>query len=280
MDFDRRFGVEIEHGNPAGWLEVGKKVRRKFPRWDNTGSDGSGVEVRSPILRGQSGLDELGEVMEFLTEIGGYVSQSDGMHVHHDARDFVPRNLNFKPRYTPAVYDNTPAVYDNIMMPYYGRILKPAEMIYPSGPRVDAAAKAVHRVLESYATNQPVINQLVDPHRRGRASIDKQALDNAKRKNIIETGRYNVHFAGAHGTFEFRQFEGCLDPAKAFAWIEFGQHFLNYCKYLGRPATCATTAFALMRRLGVSTRTQHVLIDRPDTTILPTRDAARAAHGG
>jgi hypothetical protein len=246
MDFDRTFGVEIEHGNREGYQYVASKVKAKFPRWDNTGQDGSGVEVRSPILKGQSGLDELGEVMLFLREIGGYLTKNDGMHVHHDACDFVPKGTSMGGR-----YDSSGAL----------RL----------GVRQNKAHDAVMRVVESYAANQSIINKMVDPYRRRWQTITRDDLSSWKKSKAIATGNRNIHYSTEHGTFEFRQFEGCLDPTKAFAWIEFGQHFLNYTRDLRRPASCAATAKTLLERVGCSAYTQRALLDRPQRSQMPDR---------
>lgn len=257
---NRRFGVEIEHGNSKGNAWVADAVRKKFPRWNNTGSDGSGVEVRSPILRGQSGRDELGEVMEYLKEIGGFITQADGMHVHHDAGDFVPKGIPIERSYFPGRYTAA------------GRFIE-GRYEYPKSKRYQEAADNVNNVLLTYATNQALIDQLCDTFRKGRPKVNAQTVRRAKREKYIPTGpRYNIHYAEEHGTFEFRQFEGCLDPAKAIAWIDFGQHFLNYCKNLGRPATCATSAKALLRRIELPGPQQKLLLDRPRATQLAPRN--------
>lgn len=251
MDFKRQFGVEIEHGNRNGYVVVRDKLAAKFPNWDNTGSDGSGVEVRSPILKGQGGLDELGEVMEYLKEIGGYLTKNDGMHVHHDASDFVRKGTD------PHFGDDDYAYYPS-------RQPQPVQ-------RPTQASIRVMRVLESYMENQRIIDRLVDPYRRGWAQVPKANLGEWKRKGVVATGRYNVHYANNHGTFEFRQFEGCLDPAKAFAWIEFGQHFLNYTKELTRPASCAATAKHLLDRIGCTANTRKQLLTRPRRSLMPDK---------
>jgi hypothetical protein len=254
MDSKRTFGVEIEHGNREGYRFVAAKVKAKFPRWTNCGEDGSGVELRSPILQGQSGLDELGEVMEYLKEIGGYVTKNDGMHVHHDASDFVGKRI-------PVTDADDLVVWDAIEGRYVERKTRP-------GHAQKAASAAVLRVLESYAENQRIIDRLVDPYRRKWAVIEKTSLDSWKKNNVIRTGRHNVHYS-RHGTFEFRQFEGCLDPAKAFAWIDFGQCFLNYTHELSRPASCAATAKHLLNRIGCNANTRRALLDRPRRSQMP-----------
>lgn len=209
---DRKFGVEIEHGNKHqnDSYYVRQKLAAKYPRWNNVGMDGTGVEVRSPILQGQSGFDELGEVMEFLASIGGYVTKSDGMHVHHDV-------------------SAEKGDFDLIL-----------------------------RVVESYARNQTIIDQLVDPYRKQWSLVRPEWIQGMKEKKVRYGGRTNCHLSG-HGTIEFRQFEGCLEPAKAKAWIEFGQHFVEYA--LGRriPMHCSATPTTLLKRIGCDESVEELL---------------------
>jgi hypothetical protein len=88
--YDRPFGVEIEclsNGQGVyGTMNLLAKNGFNNSRW-NVGSDGSEVEIRSPILRGTEGLRELKGVMNLLSENGYDTTDSDGMHCHFDARD-------------------------------------------------------------------------------------------------------------------------------------------------------------------------------------------------
>lgn len=51
------------------------------------------VEIVSPILRGEEGLDQIRKVCRVLAEVNAKVNKSCGMHVHHDARDFGRREF-------------------------------------------------------------------------------------------------------------------------------------------------------------------------------------------
>jgi putative amidoligase enzyme len=94
---DRAFGVEIECGY-AGGVDGAEQLLRAegfLARHWSVGRDGSGVEVRTPKLRGKDGFHILRHVMDCLRDNGAYVTRADGMHVHHDAPEFVrdPENV-------------------------------------------------------------------------------------------------------------------------------------------------------------------------------------------
>jgi len=99
----RKFGVELEHGNrlyrhgevlsalkgkgyPTG-ARTGVAIFRPPTCYTST-ADGTGVEIRTPALQGVRGLEELEQVIRDLKDLGGYVTAADGMHVHHQSRDF------------------------------------------------------------------------------------------------------------------------------------------------------------------------------------------------
>lgn len=101
---ERSFGVEIECGTPVietdnrnGWYKEHSLgingtqnllAMNGLPHWANRiGSDGTEIEIRSPILWGTNGLKELRKVMRLLKSNGFYTTDCDGMHCHFDASD-------------------------------------------------------------------------------------------------------------------------------------------------------------------------------------------------
>ena len=95
-DAIRRAGIECQ---VEGWQPHGA---RSYRTWKVT-SDGSlspgGVEVVSPPLAGQAGLEEIKRVCEILQSIRCFVDRSAGLHVHHDGRDFRPHDFEKVIRY-------------------------------------------------------------------------------------------------------------------------------------------------------------------------------------
>lgn len=84
--------LEIEYPGPN---HVKTLLRENgFAEWANltTGdsslTSGPGVEIKSPILTGKNGFDELNRMFNFLNEQGFWVDECCGMHVHHDAPEY------------------------------------------------------------------------------------------------------------------------------------------------------------------------------------------------
>src|SRR6266496_5239296 len=106
MKSERTFGVEIECnlGNPDRTRTVGyheriaqtdqaKSLLRRAGLHVNrggwtVGEDGSSIEVRTPILQGQKGMDELRTGVTALVSVGAEVTAADGLHIHLGAKDF------------------------------------------------------------------------------------------------------------------------------------------------------------------------------------------------
>ena len=94
---NRAFGVEIEcyAPEPNSMYRVESfLIRNGFPQWANlVGNDESldvgGVEIRSPILQGDEGFQELENIFKLLGNNGFWVDDYCGMHVHHDAPEFI-----------------------------------------------------------------------------------------------------------------------------------------------------------------------------------------------
>lgn len=75
------------------------------------GWDGTLIELRSPILKGPSGFKELRKVMNLLLDHGGYVTEEDGLHIHHDAPEFV-RNQELVLALVESWYENNEHIYN------------------------------------------------------------------------------------------------------------------------------------------------------------------------
>lgn len=109
-----KFGVEIEFFG-ANYVTVIEKLRaagiavadfsgythKVVPQWKVTTDasvtmDGTGLyrglELVSPILYGDEGLDELAKVYEVLNSCGAKVDKTCGTHVHFDISDFTVKN--------------------------------------------------------------------------------------------------------------------------------------------------------------------------------------------
>jgi len=88
--YDRPFGVEIECNSNGRGIGGTKAILQNngFSHWaDRITYDGSDIEIRSPILKGNEGLKELKGVMNLLQSKNYYATEDDGMHCHFDAAD-------------------------------------------------------------------------------------------------------------------------------------------------------------------------------------------------
>lgn len=199
----RRFGVEIEHGNAVGNyaavliemkkakfpIEEGQRVLGGGPPKCYTGTaDGTGVEIRTPALNGKAGLNELRKVMDFLYGIGGYTTAADGMHVHHEAHEFAGNG------------------------------------------------EAILALTDSWIANRPILHKFVAKHRHSSYScspVAKIVIENgikqvaANRPGGFPRGDLNFGSLYRHGTVEIRLHEGTLNPDKATSWVVFGQAFIE-----------------------------------------------------
>lgn len=233
MSSSRRFGVEIEcgHRQYSCYTMADLLSDGGFDEWTDVDYDGSGIEIRSPILQGREGFRELERVFSFLNGLNCYVSSADGMHIHHDAPEFLLPNGK-----------------DNLI-----------------------------RLVESWGSNQDLIDRFVAPRRRDSHACPKQ-WDNPREIESLkkelegeidyyydedrERGALNVNALVDHGTIEIRQHEGTLDFEQAKAWIEFGQYFLDNVAKRKRPIACPETTTILLNRLRVPKATKEKLIAR------------------
>lgn len=94
---NRPYGVEIECGIPHNTVrqeaEADKVVAQMRALGWHRGWDGSGFEFSSSILTGRTGHKKIRQACDIILSAGGYVTQSDGLHVHHDRRDLSTEQL-------------------------------------------------------------------------------------------------------------------------------------------------------------------------------------------
>lgn len=195
----RRFGVEIECGLPDGE----EQAYELFPIFDydsdeefdpekhwTAGQDGSGVEVRTPILQGPEGFETLRWAMSVIKGADGYVSRADGLHVHHDAPEFVAN----------------PELCLKIVDSWRNNETKIHEMVAPH-------RRGGYGACPTWRTGY--YNQL-------KAWVGEPA-------GPLYVGRNDLNLSSlrGHGSIEIRLHEGTLDADVAIAWIQFGQRFIH-----------------------------------------------------
>jgi len=231
MSISRRtFGVEIECGHDdlrddevADRMEAaGFKVGDYEAGKDYYGytDDGSGIEIKTPILQGEKGYKEVFRIMDFLRDLGCFVTRADGMHVHIGAEQLV------KDDRACAALART--WYNNQVL--IGRMCSSHRTGHGACPRVVESELATLGQTEI---------------------IDHGWGPKTKYKNYGDRKSLNLQPLEDYGTVEFRLHEGCLDPVKAVAWIKFCQKLIDHSVREKETISCAKSKTALLTTLSV-----------------------------
>lgn len=245
---DRTFGVEIEctyGARPTGKSDVYNRINwgerdpmrqraikdikanKDLARWaSNVGIDGSGIEIRSPILKGQEGIEELGAFFDFLIEKGSTVTNQDGMHVHHGAEDF---SKDWKRLYYACASWGhwTPQIKEMV-----------ASRRRNGGMCPDAfnRAEVLQQLQAACFGEQSEQEKLVKEYEAqlraywaGRGGYPEGKTVHRSPSSIGGRGAFNLGNIGrANNTIEIRLAEGMMDRDSAVAWVKFGQRFLDF----------------------------------------------------
>lgn len=248
---DRAFGIEIEFfgisSNTAldALTTAGLNVDRQSynhntcPTWKlvtDATVNGSGLELVSPKLSGESGYAEVMLAMTTLKAAGAVVNHSCGMHVHHDAEDLTGHEIA------------------SLMELYVGRQDAIDQLVAPS----------------RRGTIYNTWCQRVDPRELSRivTSLRAERRPPVGHGNGNSQYRYrtiNVQAMLRHGTVEIRQHQGSLNGEKAIAWIKFGQALIRSAQSNASQAV-PNTVFEMLQSLatnhGLDTATAEYLITR------------------
>lgn len=209
--FRSRFGIELEivHRNQrqlrdairsrgiACEIEGYNHSTRCHWKIVSDASVNGGYELVSPVLKGQSGLDEVKAVCEALSEVGALINKSCGFHAHFGTDDFkesisVWRNL----------YINYATLEEDIdaFMP-------------PSRRRNTYCASLKVRGWREKMENARTLVEL--------------------EKAITKRNRYfklNSQSYWRHGTVEFRQHSGTIEFDKIRNWLLFCARLVELSK--------------------------------------------------
>lgn len=220
----RRFGVEIECGFPGGTDAVRSLFHREltYRSW-YLGHDGSGVELKTPVLEAERGFEVLREAMERLKENGGYVTTMDGMHVHHDAPEFV-HNAHKCLLLVESWHNNI---------------------------------RSIHQMVSPYRRSSGAC-----PHWRSSEIESLKDWANGGSTFYASRNDLNLNALRRHGSVEIRLHEGTLDPDVAIAWIMFGQRFIDDVLKRARPLKNLMNDPQLMRRIKLSKKAREILAEK------------------
>ena len=215
---ERRFGVEIECGHTNGYGWVREELGRAGVPHSSVGCDGSGVEVRTRVLKGKRGFSELKRLLKHLETIGCFITRSDGQHIHIEAKDYID-----DPEARARLVESYTANRDTIV-----QFVDPYRRNYGSCSNIweDASRKKKPR--------RDLLNGVKSGQFYGRGDLN---LSNLKQGYI--------------GTVEIRLHEGNLDFDKIEAWIQFWIEFLNRVKASNKPLRSYKADSTLFRGVGV-----------------------------
>jgi len=236
------FGVEIECFNlspdilawkmnenklKVGGYEISESVcsmlhlrnRDNYSAWD-IGDDGSirgrdSVEIRSPILRGESGLKEIEKVCAILNDIGAKVNNSCGLHVHVGIKNSKRKFSVDQIIKLMEVYEDNSKNTDR----WLRRARRTGHSTY---------ARSVKDLLQTVKKKTRTSMQTQYDPMTGQYRYATSEVPVSPPKNLNELARMGEHFHRVnfsayqeHGTVEFRQHHGTLNAREITNWIRF-----------------------------------------------------------
>ncbi len=223
---NRTFGIEIEcrvSGNTLSEAQIKVKdaIRRQGLEADVEGYNHStrdywkviydasidfsrgwqGIEIVSPVLKGDEGRKQVELVCKALEEVGAKVNKSCGLHIHHGANDL---KLND---------------FKNLAFLYMVKEDEVDQMVAKSRRKNN---NGFCRSLNSYYNVFQIKN----------ARSVKQLIKLAGSTRAPRYSKINFSAYVRHGTVEFRQHQGTVEAKKILAWLDFGQQMIRTAKNL------------------------------------------------
>lgn len=163
------------------------------------GRRGSGLELVSPVLRGEAGIESLRTVCRVLTASGCKINKTCGFHVHVGATD---KPVSFFKNLV-KLYASAQSTIDTFLAPsrrgYTNGYCRPLAMTPDREARIDRALT------------------IADVS----AAIGQMGTDRASARGPNRYSKLNLQAFWQHGTVEFRHHQGTVDADKAVYWVRF-----------------------------------------------------------
>jgi len=262
FDEHRTFGVEFEvYGVSQGTLaaalgSVGLSLRSSgvYTAW-KIGDDSSiqgrmPAEVRSPILSGREGLEQVMLATAALRLVGCKVNESCGFHVHWNCADYTGKNALSLLR----LYTKFEGVIDFLVAPSRrGNTNKHCRSMVKDSD--------LNWIAELDKTERKRASEVAT-----RFSVDHiQVVNNERRSSRYH--KLNISAYNSYGTMEFRQHQGTVSSEKAINWIVFTQQLVNKAKYVSvsKQVSAKPTLGEMLRVLKL---VDHHLIENQCTDLL------------
>ena len=209
--FSRTFGIELEivHRNQRQLrdairsrgilceIEGYNHSTRRYWKIVSDASVNGGYELVSPVLKGQSGLDEVKAVCEALSEVGALINKSCGFHAHFGTDDF---------KESISVWRN---LYIN-----YATLEEDIDAFMPPSRRRNTYCASLK--VRGWREKMENVRTLVE--------LEK-AITNRSRYFKLNSQSY-----WRHGTVEFRQHSGTIEFDKIRNWLLFCARFVELSK--------------------------------------------------
>lgn len=147
----RKFGIEVEmfHSVKKGLHELHKNISRVFGIEHDGSIDaagGYGIEVVSPILKGQAGEKAVIELFSVINKIAFSVNRSCGLHVHLDGKDFGKSDKT----YVSRIRDVSTDVLANLKGDDYAFVIREEVMSTISNRRGLEAVEVARLIADEY----------------------------------------------------------------------------------------------------------------------------------
>lgn len=231
---NRNFGIELEMYN-VNVRDLANAMRNESVEFQNENynhttrshwkavrdssiSGSNAIEVVSPILQGENGMQQVKSVCKALNSVNAKVNKSCGFHVHFSAADFtIEQWRNLFINY--ALFEE----HIDKMMPVSRR-------------------DSNNRFCQSKKT------EVLANIERINAATELIDITNAIRQNTRYV-KLNVESFWRHGTVEFRQHSGTVDFNKISAWVEILNSLIEYSA-----TTRATSANDFFKILNAKTK--------------------------
>lgn len=200
---DFTFGVEIECTAPFAMPAMESLINRLGETgWrvvgDGSVSAGPGhwpMEVVSPVLQGQAGLERLRKVMDAMKAAGARVNASCGLHVHIGVRGMAPARV----RKIAIAFLNAEQHFDALVPP-----------ARRDNRYCNSNVRRVGNVGRTLLRQASTIRQIADVMNGG---------NSAHHYNHFRYHKLNFQSFVRHGTIEFREHGGTVESEKACAWV-------------------------------------------------------------
>lgn len=168
-----------------------------------TGGGSNSIEVVSPILYGEDGLQQVKTVLSVLEQYAK-VDRTCGIHVHHDASEHTVQNI----RTLGKMYLNYESNIDSIL---------------PKSRR-ENNNRFCHSMIGGYGSGERNYDEMWEMY------SNAKSIHNIVENQNTRYQKLNFKAYVVHGTIEFRQHSGSLDFEKVSNWVLLTGSFMERCK--------------------------------------------------